>query len=909
LDEATGRAEDDLFTANPWYEWGPYLSERAWGTVREDYSGDGNAWDFFPHDQARSRAYRWNEDGMAGISDIRHELCLALALWNGEDPILKERMFGLTGPQGNHGEDAKEYWWYLEGLPSHALLKWRYHYPQKAFPYEQLVDHGRGLQDPELELLDTDVFDEDRYWSVVVTYAKASPTEILMRIELENHGPDEAALDVLPTLWFRNTWAWTEGASRPRLAADGPAITVNDHRLAGYRLEGAPGPDGEKPDALFCENESNAPLLFGADAVTAYPKDGINDHIVSGLETVNPGEVGTKAALRYHVTVPGGGSAELRLRLRGPDVTPAAMWAHSAFENTIAARETDADEFYESLAQPGTDPERMLVLRQACAGLVWSKQMYPYNVRRWLDGDAGQPAPPTSRLGGRNHDWRHLDAFDILAMPDPWEYPWFAAWDLGFHCVPWAHLDPAFAKYQVLVLLREWFQHPNGALPAYEWNFDDVNPPVHVMAALRVFVIDGSKDREFLERVFQKLVVNFTWWVNREDPHGKNVFSGGFLGLDNVSPIDRSNLPDGMTLEQADGTAWMAYYALGMLLIAIVLAEENEVYLDMVIKFLEQFVLIARALNQQGLYDPEDGFFYDRLVYPSGETTEVKVQTISGLLPVLPAVGLPSWATSPAERLGKRFARLREGFEETGGSLIGRVRTIGEERAVLLAVLNPADLPRTLREFFDEDAFLSPHGLRGVSKRYENNPYTLEGVPGAWIDYEPAESTTSMFGGNSNWRGPIWFPVNYLAVRQFVLYHTFFGDTLKIEYPTGSGEQRTFGEIAQDLTDRLVSIWLPDADGRRPVNGGTERFHDPAWEANLTFNEYFHGDNGAGLGATHQTGWTALVVDLILDPPGSSELVFGKPVASPETASVTPGGVAGPTLEELVSKTRARAEA
>jgi hypothetical protein len=875
LAEATGRAEDDLFSANPWYEWGPYLSERAWGTVREDYSESGDAWDSFPHDHARSRAYRWNEDGMAGISDIQHDLCLALALWNGRDGILKERMFGLTGPQGNHGEDVKEYWWYLEGLPSHALLKWRYHYPQVAFPYEQLVHHGRGLNDPELELLDTGAFDDNRFWSVDVTYAKASPTEVLMRIGLENHGPDEATIDVLPTLWFRNTWSWAEEAQRPRLEGDGSAVVVADHALAGYRFEAAPGPDGARPEALFCENETNAPRVFGSGATTPYPKDGINDHVVSGADTVNPGRVGTKAAFRYRVTVAPGGTAELRLRLhqpaRKPKASAKATWAAVAFEKVVAAREGDADEFYAAIAPEGTSDDKMQILRQASAGLVWSKQMYPYNVRRWLDGDPGEPTPPGARQHGRNNRWRHLDSFDVLSMPDPWEYPWFAAWDLGFHCVPWAHLDPAFAKYQVLVLLREWFQHPNGALPAYEWNFDDVNPPVHVMAAMRVFRIGGDTDREFLERVFQKLLVNFTWWVNREDADGNNVFSGGFLGLDNISPIDRSNLPEGVALEQADGTAWMAYYALSMLVIALELAEENDVYADMVIKFLEQFLLIARALDRQGLYDADDAFFYDRLVYPSGESTQVKVQTISGLIPVLPAVGLPAQAVALADRLGKRFARLREGWEETGGSMIGRARETADGRSVLLSVIHPDELRRTFEEFFDESAFLSPYGLRAVSKRYENNPYTLPGIEGAWIDYQPAEAVTSMFGGNSNWRGPIWMPLNYLAVRQFVVYQRYFGDAFKLEYPTGSGQERTFGEIAQDLADRLVSIWLPDADGRRPVYGSTEElWTNPAWKDNMTFNEYFHGDNGAGLGATHQTGWTALVADLILDPPGSS---------------------------------------
>ena len=875
LADATGRAEDDLFSANPWYEWGPYLSERAWGTVREDYSESGDAWGSFPHDHARSRAYRWNEDGMAGISDIRHELCLALALWNGRDAILKERMFGLTGPQGNHGEDVKEYWWFLEGLPSHALLRWRYHYPQAAFPYEQLVHHGRGLHDPELELLDTGVFDGDRYWSVDLTYAKASPTEVLTRIEIENHGPDEATIEVLPTLWFRKTWASGDASGRPRIERDGPALSVADHALAGYRLEGAPGPDGAAPEALFCENETNAPRIFGSEPTTPYPKDGINDHVVAGAATVNAEGFGTKAALRYRVTVPGGGRAELRLRLhRPPGGTAAARpagtgdWSRRAFDGVVRAREAEADEFYGALAPAGTTPETMRVLRQACAGLVWSKQIYPYNVRRWLDGDPGEPPPPEAHRRGRNAGWGHLDAFDVLAMPDPWEYPWFAAWDLGFHAVAWAHLDPAFAKYQLVVLLREWFLHPNGALPAYEWNFDDVNPPVHVMAAIRVFRIDGGADRAFLERIFQKLLVNFTWWLNRQDADGTNIFGGGFLGLDNISPVDRSNLPDGVSLQQADGTAWMAYYALSMLVIAVDLAEENDVYDDMVIKFAEQFALIARALDSQGLYDPDDGFFYDKLTLPSGQRVAMKVQTIAGLIPLLPAVGLPANGAGSAGRLGERLARVRRRWEESGGSMAGRVRKVDDERTVLLSVIDPADLRRTLREFFAESAFLSPHGLRSVSKRYEGNPYTVDGVPGATIDYQAAESTTAMFGGNSNWRGPIWIPVNYLAIRSFTGLQRFLGDEFTVEYPTGSGRERTLAWVAQDLSDRILSIWLPGPNGDRPVYGGNRRLQeDPAWKDNLLFFEYFHGDDGAGLGAMHQTGWTALIADLILDPP------------------------------------------
>ena len=873
LAQATGRAETDLFTANPWYEWGPYLSERAWGTVREDYSADGDAWRSFPHDHARSRAYRWNEDGMAGLSDLHHELCLGLALWNGKDPILKERMFGLAGPEGNHGEDAKEYWWYLEGLPSAALLHWRYHYPQGEFPYEALVHHGRGLGDPELELLDTGAFDDDRYWSVDVTYAKATATEVLVQVLVENHGPDEATLEVLPTLWFRNTWSWNEGAPHPRIQGDGRSLRVTDHALAGYRLDAAPGPDGLAPEALFCENETNLPRVFGAPASTPYPKDGINDHVVSGAATVNPDGFGTKAALRYRVTVPAGGTAELRLKLHRPEpASPAEPdWAATVFDTVVEARRADADEFYTHLAPPGTTPDQLRVLRQASAGLVWSKQIYPYNVARWLDGDPGQPPPPESRRGIRNDAWRHLDSFDVLAMPDPWEYPWFAAWDLSFHAISWAHLDPAFAKYQMLVLLREWFQHPNGAMPAYEWNFDDVNPPVHVLAALRIYAIDGARDREFLERVFQKLVVNFTWWLNREDPEGNNVFGGGFLGLDNISPLDRSHLADGAQLEQADGTAWMAYYAMSMLVIAVELAEQNPVYDDMVVKFLEQFLQIRRALEEQGLYDPDDAFFYDRLVHPSGESVPVKVRTVSGLIPLLPAVGLPRPQAAHVQRLGKGFATIRENWERQGGSLAGLVRELGGREHVLVSVLHPDDVRLALTEFLDEDAFLSPHGLRSVSKRYEGHPYSIPGMPGATIDYEPAESTTAMFGGNSNWRGPVWMPVNYLAVRQFVRWQMFLGDDFTLEYPTGSGAQHTFGEIAQDLADRLLGIWLPDEHGHRPVFGGVTRLQeDPAWKDNLLFFEYFHGDNGSGVGAMHQTGWTALVVDLLLDPPGHS---------------------------------------
>jgi hypothetical protein len=872
LAEAVGRAEDGLFEANPWYEWGPYLSERAWGTVREDYSDDGNAWSYLPHDHARSRAYRWNEDGMAGLSDIRHELCLALALWNGTDPILKERMFGLTGPEGNHGEDVKEYWWYADGLPSHAWLRWRYHYPQSAFPYRRLVEENgrRNRDDPEFELLDTGVFDDDRYWVVEVTYAKATPTEVLARITVENMADEAATISVPPTLWFHNTWRVT-GGEPPELGLDGDAVVVTRHpRLGGYRLEAAPTADGTRPRPLFCDNETNTVRLFGVEPVSAYPKDGINDHLVAGADTVNPEHRGTKAAWCYQLTVPAHGTAEMRLRLHRPD--PAAPHEQTDWQvsstGVLAARQREADEFYAALAGPGIDPERARVLRQACAGLVWSKQIYPYRVKTWLDGDPAAPPPPPGHRHGRNVGWRHLDAFDVLAMPDPWEYPWFAAWDLAFHTISWAHLDPAFAKYQLLVLLREWFQHPNGALPAYEWSFDDVNPPVHALAALRIFVIDGGTDLDFLERIFQKLLTNFTWWLNRVDPDGNNLFGGGFLGLDNISPLDRSHLPPGVRLDQADGTAWMAYYSLAMLSLAAVLSERDSVYDDMVVKFAEQTVLIIDALAASGCYDAVDGFFYDRLTDGSGRSEPIRVQTLVGVIPALPAISVNAHALNRLQALRKRFEnRLMPGRT----AMSWRFRGEGEERRMLLSVIQPDQLAHVLRTLFDESAFLSPYGLRSISQRH-SQPYAVPGMPGATIRYEPAESHTAMYGGNSNWRGPVWFPVNYLVIRALLQYDQFTGPDFTIEYPTGSGQRLSLREVAGDLADRLVSIWLPGSDGRRPVYGGVERLQsDPAWKDNLLFFEYFHGDNGAGLGAMHQTGWTALVADLILDPPQTSQ--------------------------------------
>jgi hypothetical protein len=871
-----GRPESDLFGASEWYQWGPYLAERAWGSVREDYSADGDAWSSFPHDHARSRAYRWNEDGLAGLCDVEQRLCLALALWNGEDPILKERIFGLNGHEGNHGEDAKEYWWYLDALPSHAWLRWRYHYPQAAFPYRLLVDENarRGLHDPEFELLDTGAFDQDRYWSVEVTYAKADPTDVLMQISIRNHGPDEATLHVLPTLWFRNTWDWGDpDCEKPEMRIVGDAIRAELDATTAYELVSGPGPGGPAT-ALFCDNETNRPRVFGTEATSRYPKDGINDHVTTGAATVAPDQVGTKAAWWHRVVVPGGGRSELRLRLRAADRTeagPADLGPE--FDEVVQRRAREADEYYGAITPSGLDDERAAVVRQASAGLVWSKQFYPFSVRRWLEGDPGQPAPPPEHASLRNAGWRHLDARDILAMPDPWEYPWFAAWDLAFHSIAWAHLDPAFAKYQLLVLLREWFLHPNGALPAYEWSFDDINPPVHAFAALRVFSVAGDHDVPFLERTFQKLLLNYVWWLNREDPDGNDLFGGGFLGLDNISPIDRSHLPPGATLVQADGSAWMAFNSLSMLSIAQELAEQDAVYDDLVITFIERFMSITRAINSSGLYDPDRGFFYDFVDSPDGRE-RVEVETIGGAVPLFSAVTLS--ATDDGERrdaLRRRLLRLldREASGVEQLEALGRLRRGEDGAELLVSVVTPEQLRTTLAQLLDEDAFLSPYGLRSLSKRYDGRPYavTVDGVSYT-VDYEPSESTTPMYGGNSNWRGPVWLPVNFLVIRALTRFHAWVGPEFTVEYPTGSGEERTLLEVAQDLADRVVSIFLRAPDGHRPVFGGTSRFQqDPAWD-HLLFFEYFHGDDGAGLGASHQTGWTALVIDLLLDPPSGA---------------------------------------
>ncbi len=895
-----GRLEDGLRQAGDWYRWGPYVSERQWGTVREDYSEDGQAWDYLPHDQARSRAYRWGEDALAGFCDVEQRMCLGLALWNGRDPILKERAFGLTGEQGNHGEDVKDYWWYLDAMPSHAWNRWRYHYPQAAFPYQDLISQNgsRSRLEPEYELLDTGVFDQRRFWIVEVHYGKAAPDDLLMSVSVTNAGPDEATLHVLPTAWFRNTWSWDSNAPRPSMAA-GPgtaeAVTVSvEHPFLGsLELIAGVGPGGA-PAALFCENETNTARLFGAAPITPYPKDGINDHVLTGAPTVNPAGQGTKCALWYQLTLAAGASAELRLRLRpagggsGPSAGNSAAGSSAAaavsssadggsavaavgagFGQVLAQRRAEADEFYAELTPAGASADEAMVMRQAFAGMLWGKQLYNYDVARWLDGDPAQPAAPPQRRTGRNSRWRNFSSFDILSMPDKWEYPWFAAWDLGFHCVALAHVDAAFAKYQLILLCREWFQHPGGALPAYEWAFGDVNPPVQAWAALEVFAIDGGHDTEFLSRIFDKLLVNFTWWVNREDAEGNNLFEGGFLGLDNIGPIDRSHLPAGGMLEQSDATGWMGFFAMAMASIAVILQRSGQrPAQDLVLKFLEHFAGIRDALDGLGLWDETDGLYYDRLKTPAGTVVPVKVRSIVSMIPAL-AVGVVDQSML-AESLvmGKQFARLLDarGLADPGSLVAaGLLRGDPGDQRLQLSLVGTGRLRRLLGRLFDETEFLSDHGLRALSAYHREQPYVLdvEGIS-ASIDYEPAESTTPLFGGNSNWRGPVWFPVNYLIISVLERYYRFFGDDLTIEYPTGSGQQLTLDKVAADLSGRLVSIFTRGPDGRRACFGGAELLHsDPAWRDNLVFSEYFHGDNGAGLGASHQTGWTGLIADLI----------------------------------------------
>jgi hypothetical protein len=868
-----------------WKRWGPYLSERAWGTVREDYSEGGTAWEYLPHDHARSKAYRWNEDGIAGICDRHQHICFALALWNGRDSILKERIFGLTGNEGNHGEDVKEYYYYLDSTPTHSYMRYLYKYPQAAFPYAELV-HGNLSRDrhaPELELINTGAFDNDRYFDIFVDYAKGSPEDILIRITAANRGPFSAELDVLPTLWFRNTWAWgRSGGAKPNLRQETPpsrvgcAVIALDESTYGRRALYCEG----NPTLLFTENETNHARLGGAASESIYTKDGINDYVVhSAQHTINPGRSGTKASAHYRLTLAPGETRSIRLRLtdRLPqDVSPLIL--SQEFDEIFDLRRHEADEFYQTVIPADLSEDNRSVMRQAFGGLLWSKQFYHYVVEQWLEGDPGLPPPPIERLSGRNHEWGHLYNADVISMPDKWEYPWYAAWDLAFHCVPLALVDSEFAKEQLTLMTREWYMHPNGQLPAYEWALGDVNPPVHAWAAWRVYKIEkrrrGHGDRTFLQKIFHKLLLNFTWWVNRKDSEGKNIFQGGFLGLDNIGVFDRSApLPTGGYIEQADGTGWMAMYSLNLLAIAMELAREDPAYEDVASKFWEHFVYIAHAINDVShdgvqMWDEEDGFFYDVLHMPSGSHFPLRVRSLVGLIPLF---AVETIEPEVVERL-PGFKRRMDWFIDNRPDLtqnLACMRTPGRGERRLLSMVNRDRLRNILKFMLDEQEFLSPYGIRSVSRHHLEHPYKL-GVNGNEhrVDYEPAESTTGLFGGNSNWRGPIWFPVNYLLIESLQKFHYYFGDDFKVECPTGSGQIMTLWDVATDISRRLARIFQRDTDGHRPVHGGVEKFQsDPHWKDWVLFYEYFHGDNGAGIGASHQTGWTGLVAKLMQQSP------------------------------------------
>ena len=869
-------------TAN-WKQWGPYLSERAWGTVREDYSDHGTAWDYFPHDHARSRAYRWNEDGLAGISDRSQYLCFALALWNGHDSILKERLYGLTGAEGNHGEDVKEYYFYLDSTPTHSYMKMLYKYPHAAFPYADLEAEGRrrGFHEPEYELLDTGAFADGRYFDVFVEYAKADQEDILIQITVLNRGPEPAECWALPTLWFRNTWSWgyetspmNDVSGKPVLrqipapeGTEAAAAVQVDHPTAGQYLLYAAG----APELLFTENENNAVRLFGMPNASPYVKDAFHRCIVDGeTDAVNPHRLGTKVAAIYRQSIAPGASLTCRLRLSR--VAQDDPFANA--QDTFAQRRDEAEQFYDAVHCPGLSADERNVQRQALAGMLWSKQLYYYDVEQWLKGDPSADPPSSGRSRGRNQDWDHLTNFDIISMPDKWEYPWYAAWDLAFHCIPLTLVDPDFAKRQLELMTREWYMHPNGQLPAYEWAFGDVNPPVHAWATWRVYKIDGREtgtpDRAFLERVFHKLLLNFTWWVNRKDEEGNNVFQGGFLGMDNISVFDRSAvLPTGGHIDQSDGTAWMGAYCLTLLKISLELAQDNPVYQDTATKLFEHFLRIAYAMAEAGhhghsLWHHAEGFFYDVLHLPDGRTTTLKVRSLVGLLPLFAVETIePDMIDDMAI-----FDRRLHWFVNNRPHLTGNMASVdvpGLGRRRLLSILTRERLLRVLKVLLNEQEFLSEYGIRSVSKFHQAQPYTFH-VDGQahTVDYQPAESTSGLFGGNSNWRGPIWFPINYLIIESLQKFHHYYGDDLKVECPTGSGRWMTLDEVATDLSRRLIRLFLANGQGERPLYGGQGIFHhDPHWRDLILFPEYFHGDNGAGLGASHQTGWTGLVAKLI----------------------------------------------
>jgi hypothetical protein len=870
------RIEAAARRAEHWRRWGPYLSDRQWGTVREDYSADGNAWDYFPFEMARLRAYRWGEDGILGISDNHQRLCFAPAFWNERDEIIKERLYGLNGHQGNHGEDVKEYWWHLDAVPSHAYLKALYRYPQRAFPYAQLREENarRGRDAREYELADTEIFDDGAFFDVVVEYAKRDVDDVLIRITVTNQGRESAPLHLLPQLWFRNEWSWRDGVPRPSLrpseeTAHAGTVLVADHVTLGKRWIFG---DGGETELLFTENETDFERAFGVASPSPYVKSAI-DRAVRGADRagINPDRTGSKAALHYRWTIEPGATRTVRLRLTDD---PNASGIDAEFDATFDLRAAEAGRFYAALGREPLDEDAAAIQRRAFAGMIWSKQFYNYVVRDWLSGDPLTPPPPESRKHGRNASWKHVYNDDVLSMPDTWEYPWFAAWDLGFHVVPFAMIDPDFAKRQLTLLTREWYMHPSGQLPAYEWAFDDVNPPVHAWSALRLYRIEarmngGAGDFTFLERIFQKLLMNFTWWVNRKDVAGRNVFQGGFLGLDNIGPFDRGKpLPQGAYLAQSDGTSWMAVYALNMLAIAVELAKVESIYEDVASKFFEHFFIIADAMNSQrpddaGLWDEGDEFYYDQLYLPDGRRIPLKVRSVVGILPVFAVEPIPAGTLEHLPHLRKRV----EWFLANRPELAQNVAHIhlGEDVRSLMAICDGDRLRKILRRVFDENEFLSPHGIRALSRYHAQNPFVLDfGGEEFRCDYEPAESTSGLFGGNSNWRGPVWMPMNYLLIEALQKFHYCLGDAYTIEYPTGSGRMLTLWQIALDLERRLAAIFRRDANGRRPFNGENALFQtDPRWRDHILFHEYFHGDTGEGLGASHQTGWTGLIAKIL----------------------------------------------
>jgi hypothetical protein len=863
------RLEESRLRTKHWKLWGPYLSERAWGTVREDYSPEGDAWEYFSHDDARSRAYRWNEDGLAGICDRHQRICFAIALWNGKDPILKERAFGLTGNQGNHAEDVKEYYYYLDSTPTHSYLKYLYKYPQSEFPYETLLveNRRRDRHQPEFELIDTGIFNEDRYFDVGVEYAKADVEDILIKITVTNRGPEAARLNLLPTIWFRNRWSWgANNDPRPSLKQSGSAIEL-DHFQFGRRWLYCEA----QPELLFTENETNNQRLFRAANASPYVKCAFHRYLVEQeLSAVNPDKFGTKAAANYELNINSGESAVVQLRFTDQSTDK----PFADFATLFQRRSNEADEFYNEVIPTDLDEDSRSIVRQGFAGMLWSKQYYHYVIEEWINGDPKTPAPPDERKSGRNHEWIHLYNADVISVPDKWEYPWYAAWDLAFHCVPLALVDIEFAKEQLVLLLREWYMHPNGQLPAYEWAFGDVNPPVHAWAAWRVYKIEKNKtglgDYKFLERVFHKLMLNFTWWVNRKDAEGNNIFEGGFLGLDNVGLFDRSKpLPSGGNLEQSDGTSWMAMYSLNLLTIALELARQNPAYEDVATKFWEHFIHIAKAMNNigtenMGLWDEQDGFYYDVLHLTSGQHIPLRVRSVVGLVPLLATQTIEANVLDAFPDFKKRlewFANNRKDLTND----IATFRTPGQEGRKTVGLVRKDRIQSILRYMLDEDEFFSPHGIRSLSRYHKDHPCTetLAGVEYR-VDYEPAESQTGTFGGNSNWRGPVWFPINYLLIESLLKLDSYYGDDFKVECPTGSGNFMNLAEVANELSKRLARIFRRGPDGR-PLFANIEKFQDdPQWRDLLQFYEYFDGDTGKGLGASHQTGWTGLIAKLLV---------------------------------------------